>query len=79
MTLMHPSESRRIPIRLVDVRPVVRLDAARQVAARDPQWGPEVFAAALRPSDTVYWVSDGALSRMLRVLNPDALAARQAA
>jgi hypothetical protein len=67
MSLSRPSECRQLPVRLTEIRPEVRWSAARRVAAAEPGWATAVLLAALRPSDTTYYVSAGAwldLSRM---------------
>lgn len=56
LLLQPPDRRRSHPVRLVDIPVEVRLAAARSVdgTADERQ---EVLAAALFPSDTVYWIA----------------------
>lgn len=67
MTLATMSDCRQLPVRLCDIQPLVRLKAARTVAQREPGWAHAVFAAAVNPSPTVYYVNEDALPILLQV------------
>ena len=49
-----------IPIRLTQIRVDVRVSAAQKVARREPAERYALFAAALLPSNTVYYLSERA-------------------
>lgn len=65
--LERESELRPLPVRLCDIKPLVRLRAARTVASQEPNVAYDVLAAAINPSRTVYWVEADALSTLLKV------------
>lgn len=67
LSLSQPSACRPLPVRLCDIKPLVRLTAARTVAQREPGWAQAVLHAALHPSSTTYWVNDDALPILLKV------------
>lgn len=62
MSLTEPSARRLKPVRLTDIPLAVRYHAAVVAAkrARNPEEAQELFAAALSPSDKVYFVTPDA-------------------
>lgn len=67
MSLTVPSERRRLPVRLTEIRCEERAAAARHAirhGAGDPL---ELLHAALFPSDTVYWVALSAREQLERI------------
>jgi hypothetical protein len=57
VTLTTPTRTRTLPVRLSDIPLAVRAHAAQQAAKRvDQAERTDLLAAALKPSDTVYFV-----------------------
>lgn len=56
--LVAPDNRRTLPVRLTDVPLPIRMDAARAVCRDEsPSERPAILAAALFPSDDVFWVA----------------------
>lgn len=61
------NDSRCLPVCLRDVKPSVRIDAAKRWARLEPQDGAAVFAAAISPSPTIYWVRETARDQLAKI------------
>lgn len=66
MALTEPSARRLRPVRLSDIPLELRLNAANQIVRhmRDGDEAQELLAAALAPSDKVYFVTLDAFARI---------------
>lgn len=59
MGLTEPTKRRKIPVKLIDVPLGVRCRAARQECQHaTPEEAQALLAAAVRPSDTTYYVAE---------------------
>lgn len=62
MPLTDPSLRRTRPVRLTEIPIEQRLKAVQQALRSYPDAGQELLAAALMPSDTLYYVCDDRLA-----------------
>lgn len=70
--LTTATEQRCLPVRLDRIRPEVRYAAAQRIAAHTPADGPACLYAAIRPSDTVYYVRLDAAAKLAAIVDrPD--------
>lgn len=65
MSLTEPSARRHTPVRLTDI-PLEKRYAAALIVAKhcDPDEAQDLFAAALLPSSTVYYVTADAIEQV---------------
>lgn len=57
--LTRRSDRRHVPVRLCDIPAEIRMSAAQKACRRepDPDTRSEIVAAAVYPSDTVYYIA----------------------
>lgn len=65
--LDQPSDQRQLAVRLTDIRPEIRTSAAQRCARTQPDKALLLLAAALKPSDTTYFIHGSAAAHLARI------------